>query len=159
MTANFNLGTLLACMALGGMMPAHAAAGDAPAKPAATKPAQAQAAVKKAAPAPAAAAAAAAALSSGQIAAAERVLTGKMQCEFDQAVDIAAVHGKAGHFNLGYKGKNYTLVPEATTTGAIRLEDKKNGVMWLQIANKSMLMNTKAGQRMVDNCQHPSQKT
>jgi hypothetical protein len=32
-------------------------------------------------------------------------------------------------------------------------------MMWLQIANKSMLMNSKIGQRMVDNCVHPSQKT
>ena len=51
------------------------------------------------------------------------------------------------------------MTPEHTTTGAVRLEDKKNGMMWLQIANKSMLMNSKIGQRMVDNCVHPSQKT
>jgi hypothetical protein len=30
--------------------------------------------------------------------------------------------------------------------------------MWLQIANKSMLMNSRAGQRMVDNCVHPGQR-
>ena len=152
MNATHSFRALLTGMALGGMISAQAATDTPPAKPAAAKPAAAQPAAKKAAPA-------AAALSSGQIAAADRVLTGKVQCEFDQAVDIAAVSGKAGHFNIGFKGKSYSMVPEATTTGAVRLEDKKNGVMWLQIANKSMLMNTKAGQRMVDNCQHPSQKS
>jgi phage protein D len=151
MKAKFNLGLLFASLALAGMTSAQAAT-DTPAKPAAAKPAPAKPAAAKAAPA-------AASLSAGQISTAERVLTGKVQCEFDQAVDVAAVNGKAGHFNVGFKGKTYTMVPEATTTGAIRLEDKKNGMMWLQIANKSMLMNTKAGQRMVDNCQHPSQKT
>ena len=87
------------------------------------------------------------------------MLTGKVNCEFDQSIDVAAVNGKKGYFNVAYKGKTYNMVPEATTTGAVRLEDKKAGMMWLQIANKSMLMNTKAGQRMVDNCQHPSQKS
>jgi hypothetical protein len=155
MKANLTPRMLFAALALGGMLSAQAAT-DTPTKaaavkPAAAKPAAAQPMAKKAAPA-------AAALSSGQISAAERVLTGKVQCELNQAVDIAAVSGKAGYFNIAFNGKTYSMVPEATTTGAVRLEDKKNGVMWLQIANKSMLMNTKAGQRMVDNCQHPSQK-
>ena len=150
MNANFKLGPLFACLALAGTISAQAAT-DTPAKPTtAAKPAAAQTAAKKAAPA-------GPSLTQGQISTAERVLTGKVQCEFDQAVDVAPVSGKAGHFNVGFKGKTYMMVPEATTTGAIRLEDKKNGMMWLQIANKSMLMNTKAGQRMVDNCKHPSQ--
>jgi hypothetical protein len=94
-----------------------------------------------------------------QIANAERVLTGKIECEFNQSVDVAPLAAKAGYFEVSFKGKKYVLAPEATTTGAVRLEDKKAGVVWLQIANKSMLMNSKAGQRMADNCVHPSQKS
>jgi hypothetical protein len=159
MNAKFKLGPVFACIALAGAFAAQAAT-DTPAKPAAAKPAAAKpAAAKPAAAKPVAAkkAPAGSSLSPAQISTAERVLTGKVACEFDQAFDIAPVNGKAGHFNVGFKGKTYTMVPEATTTGAIRLEDKKNGMMWLQIANKSMLMNTKAGQRMVDNCKHPAQ--
>ena len=100
----------------------------------------------------------AAALSADQINTADRVLTGQSRCEFDQAVNVAAVPNRKGWFNVEYKGKSYLMAPETTTTGAVRLEDKKNGMMWLQIANKSMLMNSKIGQRMVDNCVHPSQK-
>ena len=97
-------------------------------------------------------------LSPEQLANAERVLVGKIECEFNQSVDVTAAD-KKGYFTLDFKGKKYTLAPEATTTGAVRLEDKKAGVVWLQIGNKSMLMNAKAGQRMVDNCVHPSQKS
>lgn len=93
-----------------------------------------------------------------QLANAERVLTGKIECELNQAVDINA-GDKPGYFKLAFKGKTYVLAPEATTTGAVRLEDKKAGIVWIQIANKSMLMNAKAGQRMVDGCVHASQKT
>ena len=97
-------------------------------------------------------------LSAEQLSSADRVLTGQSRCEFDQSVNVAAVPNQKGWFNVEYKGKSYTMAPETTTTGAVRLEDKKNGMMWLQIANKSMLMNSKIGQRMVDNCVHPSQK-
>jgi hypothetical protein len=99
-----------------------------------------------------------AALSADQLSTADRVLTGQSRCEFDQSVNVAAVPNQKGWFNVEYKGKSYLMAPESTTTGAVRLEDKKNGMMWLQIANKSMLMNSKIGQRMVDNCVHPSQK-
>ena len=117
----------------------------------AAKPAAQQPAAKPAAQQPAA-------LSADQINTADRVLTGQSRCEFDQAVNVAAVPNRKGWFNVEYKGKSYLMAPETTTTGAVRLEDKKNGMMWLQIANKSMLMNSKIGQRMVDNCVHPSQK-
>ncbi len=138
MKSSMSCQVLAACLALGGLATAAAATKDKPA-------------AKTAAAAPT--------LSEGQISAADRVLTGKAKCEFDQSIDVAAVAGKKGYFNVAFKGKTYTMVPEATSTGAVRLEDKKAGMMWLQIANKSMLMNTKAGQRMVDNCQHPSQQS
>ena len=98
-------------------------------------------------------------LSSDQLSTADRVLLGQSRCEFNQSVNVAAVPNQKGWFNVEYKGQSYLMAPEHTTTGAVRLEDKKNGMMWLQIANKSMLMNSKIGQRMVDNCVHPNQKT
>jgi hypothetical protein len=118
--------------------------------------------VKAAAPAVAAAAAMAAGahtvkLSDSQLAMAQRVQVGRSECEFNQHVDVQPVQGHEGHFTLAYKNAKYNLVPEDSATGAVRLEDKKAGVMWLQIANKSMLMNSKIGQRMVDNCVHADQ--
>ena len=96
-------------------------------------------------------------ISQNQLDIASRVHTGKAECEFNQSVNVDPVQGKPGHFHVGFNKKTYTMVPEETTTGAVRLEDKKAGVMWLQIANKSMLMNSKIGQRMVDSCMHPAQ--
>jgi hypothetical protein len=98
-------------------------------------------------------------LSADQLYTADRVLLGQSRCEFNQSVNVAAVPNQKGWFNVEYKGQSYLMVPEHTTTGAVRLEDKKSGMMWLQIANKSMLMNSKIGQRMVDNCVHPKQAT
>lgn len=97
-------------------------------------------------------------INQNQLDIAARVLTGKADCEFDQAVDVQPIEGRPGFFKVGYKNASYTMTPEETTTGAVRLEDKKAGVMWLQIPSKSMLMNSKIGQRMVDACMHSEQR-
>lgn len=157
------------CLALASA-PALAADPPAAAKPAAAKPATSKAPAKAPAKTPAkpsagkataaagAAAATAAALTPGQLDAAQRVLTGKASCEFDQTVEVAAVEGKPGHFTLKFKTSTYSLVPEETTTGAVRLEDKRAGIVWLQIPSKSMLMNAKLGQRVADNCMMAQQR-
>lgn len=141
------------------------------AKPAAKAPAPA--AAPAAAPAPAkakvstpvkvaaagAAAAAVVALSAGQLDAAQRVYIGTAACEFGESVSLTPQQGKPGHFTLTHKKASYTLVPEETTTGAVRLEDKRAGIVWLQIPSKSMLMNSKIGQRVADNCLMAEQKS
>jgi len=96
-------------------------------------------------------------LSPGQLDAANRVFTGTASCDAGQSVNLSPVPGKPGHFTLEHKKAKYTLVPEETTTGAVRLEDKKAGIVWIQIPSKSMLMNSKIGQRVADGCKHPQQ--
>jgi hypothetical protein len=92
------------------------------------------------------------ALTDEQISSAERVLVGKARCDMNESVQLTALPEQRGYFKLEYKGKAYIMAPEVTQTGAVRLEDKKNGLVWLQIPTKSMLMNHKLGQRMADNC-------
>jgi hypothetical protein len=79
-------------------------------------------------------------------------MTGTAQCEFNQRVSVAAMQDKPGHFRVAFNDAAYTMTPQETTTGAVRLEDRRNGIVWLQIPAKSMMMNQKAGQRMVDGC-------
>jgi hypothetical protein len=98
------------------------------------------------------------AISNNQLDIATRVLTGRANCEFSQHVTVEPLTGRPGTFAVAYKNATYTMVPEETTTGAVRLFDKKAGVMWLQIPAKSMLMNHKIGQRMVDSCTHSEQR-
>lgn len=97
-------------------------------------------------------------ISEQQIALGSRVLTGTAHCEFDQRVSVDAMTDKPGHFRVAFKGATYTMVPHETTTGAVRLEDRRNGIVWLQIPAKSMMMNHKVGQRMVDGCMHAEQR-
>lgn len=98
-------------------------------------------------------------LTAGQLEAAQHVFTGKADCEFGEQIDVNAVDGKPGHFQLRHRRTTYQLVPQETTTGAVRLEDKRAGIVWLQIPAKSMLMNAKVGQRVADNCLMAQQRS
>ena len=131
-----------------------------PAKPSAAQPAKPSAAQQRADKAKGMALATETVqrISEAQLQIADRVHTGDAACEFDQTVNLVRIDGQPGHFKLTFKKAAYTVVPEETTSGALRLEDKKAGIVWLQIPSKSMLMNSKVGQRMVDNCLHPEQR-
>ena len=88
---------------------------------------------------------------------AERVHVGHLPCELGASVQMTADTNTPGYFNLQGKGYKYRMKPVTTSTGAIRLEDEKAGAVWLQLANKSMLMDQKNGRRLADECAHPDQ--
>ncbi len=88
---------------------------------------------------------------------AQRVHQGRLPCELGASVRIEPDQLQPGYFHVQGKGFRYRMHPVATSTGAIRLEDKQAGAVWLQLANKSMLMDQKKGQRLADECAHPEQ--
>jgi hypothetical protein len=137
-----------------------ALAQDAPKKPAkaAPQPTSSRIQLKSAAKNVAAGIEAAeAALTPGEMAIAERVQLGAVPCELGTTVTLLADEKYPGYFNVHVKNLKYRMFPVETSTGAIRLEDKKAGAVWLQLGNKSMLMNQKLGQRLADECMTPQQ--
>jgi len=102
-------------------------------------------------------AAAEAALEPAELAIAESVHTGVMPCEMGTSVTLASDPAAPGYFDMHGKNFRFRMVPVITVTGAIRLEDRQAGAVWLQLPNKSMLMNQKIGQRMADGCMSQSQ--
>ena len=91
-------------------------------------------------------------LTAAHIETALMVQVGTLPCELGQTVVLEADPAAIGFFHLRIGKLRYRLSPELTTTGAIRLEDKSAGIVWLQLANKSMLMDQKKGRRMADDC-------
>ena len=136
--------------------PAQKAAAKKPAKKAAVK--KGAAAAAGAGAVTAASASAASPLGADELAVADRVFKGRMPCELGAYVNVIADEKNPGYFFVDGKGFKYHMAPTKTSTGAIRLEDKSAGAVWLQIANKSMLMNQKAGQRLADECMSPEQQ-
>ena len=127
-------------------------------KPVAKKGKAAAAAAAGAGAAVVAAGPASTVLSTEQLAVSERVFKGRIPCELGAHVNVTPDSANPGYFIIDGRGFKYHMSPVATTTGTIRLEDKAAGAVWLQIANKSMLMNQKAGQRLADECMAPEQQ-
>jgi hypothetical protein len=146
----------LAGLATTGQAQAPAAA---PAKPAAA----AKPAPKPAAKAPAKTTAAAPAktlpaANADQLAAAAIAHLGDYPCELGENVHIGHTPKHEGYVDVRHKKATYTMKPVLSSTGALRLEDVHGRMLMLQIANKSMLMDVKAGQRVVDGCVHEKQR-
>ena len=138
---------LIACT----LAAASALAADAPAKPGA-KPA----AKGKAAPAPAVFTVPDA--QPDQVKAAELVFYGPYDCEFQQTVNIAQSQKYSGYVDVKHGAKGWLMKPVLSSTGAIRLEDVRGETLMVQIASKSMLLNVKTAQRIVDDCISPKQR-
>jgi len=92
-----------------------------------------------------------------QLAAAALTHLGDYACEFDQSLRVSRNPRFDGYVDLNFDKKVYTLKPILSQTGALRLEDVRGRLLLVQIAVKSMLMDVKVGQRLVDDCVHEVQ--
>jgi hypothetical protein len=93
-----------------------------------------------------------------QLAAAAMTHFGDYACEFEQSVNVNVTPKNDGYVDVKFKSQVWTMKPVLSSTGALRLEDVKGRMLMLQIANKSMLMDTRIGQRLVDGCIHEKQR-
>lgn len=96
-------------------------------------------------------------LSPEQMAISNKVLVGKINCELGAVVTMTNDEHSPGRFFLDIGSKRFVMLPALTSTGAVRLEDEASGAVWLQLGNKSMLMNQKEGKRLADDCMNPDQ--
>src|SRR4051812_8794637 len=93
-----------------------------------------------------------------QVKAAELVFYGAYDCEFQQTVNIAQSQKYSGYVDVKHGAKAWLMKPVLSSTGAIRLEDVRGETLMVQIASKSMLLNVKSAQRIVDDCVSPKQR-
>lgn len=98
-------------------------------------------------------------LSEADLELAKRVYVGAIPCELGATVTITPSERRPGFFVVQTGKTRFRMHPVESRTGAIRLEDGRAGAMWLQLGNKSMLMNQKLGQRLADECMSPAQVT
>ena len=97
-------------------------------------------------------------LTDAELAIAQRVHTGRIQCELGADITVTADEKNPGFFIVSAGKQRYYMHPVESRTGAIRLEDGRAEAMMLQLGNKSMVLNQKLGQRVADDCQTAEQK-
>jgi len=93
-----------------------------------------------------------------QLEAAKLAYMGDYECEFKQSIKIEPSAKKQGYVDVHHLKQVYVMKPVRSSTGALRLEDVTGRTLMIQIANKSMLLDVKIGQRIVDDCISPAQR-
>ena len=97
-------------------------------------------------------------LTDAELEIAKTIQTGRIQCELGADVTVSADERNPGFFHVVAGKQRYYMHPVESRTGAVRMEDNRAGAMWLQLGNKSMLMNQRLGQRIADECVTPTQR-
>ena len=93
-----------------------------------------------------------------QIDAAKHVFYGIYDCEFKQSVRITEDPTYPSYVGVAHGKATYLMKPVMSSTGAVRLEDVRGETLMVQISSKSMLLNVRTGQRVVDDCITPRQR-
>jgi len=78
--------------------------------------------------------------------------TGAYRCELGRSVQVRSVSTDLQTATLNWNRRDYTMKAVDSRSGALRYEDKGSGLVWLMIHGKSMLLDTKQGQRLADDC-------
>lgn len=143
-----------------------AAKKKAAAKKAAEKKAAAKPASKKKAPAHKAAAAAPAAKmpfsSDAEDDDSEPELSGTssadFNCELGNKLTIWKNAADDKHIAIRWNKRIHRLTRVDTTTGANRFENRKVGLVWIGIPAKGLLLDSKKGQQLANECKNPEQE-
>ena len=86
------------------------------------------------------------------------VALGSIHCADKVSVTIGESKAHHGQYDVMIGKAHYVAARIPTESGAVKLEDKHHGIVWLQMSNKSMLLNEKLAKRLATDCQSEAQK-
>lgn len=78
-------------------------------------------------------------------------------CELGNKITIYKIENDDTHIALRWKKRLMRLTRVATTTGAHRYENQKIGLVWLGIPAKGILLDSKKGQQLANECKNAEQ--
>ncbi len=79
------------------------------------------------------------------------------QCALGDKITIFENAADDKHIGLRWKKRVHRLTRVGTTTGANRFENHRYGLVWIGIPAKSMLLDSKKGQQLANDCKNPEQ--
>ncbi len=77
---------------------------------------------------------------------------GTYRCELNRNVHVRQVAPDLQSAVIHWEKKDYTLKAVGTRSGALRYEDSGSGLVWIVIVDKSMLLNSKQGRQLANEC-------
>ncbi|TFW00630.1 hypothetical protein E4K72_15185 [Oxalobacteraceae bacterium OM1] len=78
-------------------------------------------------------------------------------CELGNKLTIYRSPAENDHIALRWKKQLLRLDRVSTTTGANRFENRKIGLVWIDIPAKGMLLDSKKGHQLANECRSPEQ--
>lgn len=81
-----------------------------------------------------------------------KVPPGVYRCDLNRSVHIRQVSPDMQSAVLNWDKKDYTLRAVNARSGALRYEDAASGLVWLVIVGKAMLLDTKHGKQLANEC-------
>lgn len=78
-------------------------------------------------------------------------------CELGNKITTYYNDNDDRHVAIRWKDKVHRLRRVGTSTGANRFENRKAGLVWINIPSKAMLLDSKKGQQLANECRSPEQ--
>ena len=85
-----------------------------------------------------------------------KLASGVYQCELGQKVEIQR---NANQIELNWQGSRHTLQRYDSSSGLPRYEDRQNGLLWIDLPWKSVLMDSNNGRPLANECKMAQNKT
>ena len=77
---------------------------------------------------------------------------GVYKCELNRTVNVRHVGEDLRTAVIHWNTRDYTLNAVNTHSGALRYEDVASGLVWIVITGKSMLLDTRLGRQLANEC-------
>jgi hypothetical protein len=77
---------------------------------------------------------------------------GLYRCELDRKVTVRRIAPDRQSLVLNWQGQDHPMRAVNARTGALRYESPQSGLTWLVIAGKSMLLDSRGGRQLANEC-------
>ena len=81
-----------------------------------------------------------------------KLASGVYRCDENQRVEIQRDPRRADSITLGWQGRRHTLQRYDSQSGLPRYEDRQNGLVWIDLPWKSVLMDSENGRPLANEC-------
>jgi hypothetical protein len=78
-----------------------------------------------------------------------KLASGTYSCEQGQRIDIQR---STNQIKINWQGNRHTLQRYDSSSGLPKFEDRQNGLMWIDLPWKGVLMDTNSGRPLVNDC-------